>query len=157
MLSLLNEMRRKYLAWSVMPKLKRNVGSNQGHFALAAEFEQGVLVRPRRDLYACRAGLAQRCGDLVRDAKVNRLCQPKFEQARIACSIEERLGGGAGEVQDCIELAIEGSRGRIGENARFRKTIDHHQIDLEIFAAQRAGEIAGAVLAGKVQKPCRRL
>jgi len=47
----------------IMPKLKRNVGSNLNHFALAAEFEQGVLVRLRRDFDMHRAGLAQRRGD----------------------------------------------------------------------------------------------
>ena len=88
------------------------------------------------------AGLAQRHGDLVRNAKMGWLCQRNIEQVRIMRGVEKRLGRGVGEMQDCIELAVERGRSGFGKNPRGEKAVDHDEVDLEIFGAQRAGEIA---------------
>src|SRR5689334_1454208 len=79
------------------------------HCALAAEFEQGVLVRPGRDLDAHRAGFAQRRGDLLGHAQMDRRIQRSLKQVRIARGIEKGLGRGPGEMQDGIDM--DGERG----------------------------------------------
>jgi hypothetical protein len=71
---------------------------NLSRFALAAKFEQGVLGRPGRDLNTRCAGRKQRRGDLLRQAKMCRLCQRRFEQVRTARRTQKIFGARALEM-----------------------------------------------------------
>src|SRR5262249_61751478 len=88
---------------------------------------------------------------------MRRLCQRRLEQVRIARRVEKTFGAGAGEMQDTIDFAGQRSGGRLGKTLRRQEAINHDQVDLEIFAAQRSGKIARAFLAGEIKKPRRRL
>src|SRR5215469_6851167 len=138
----------------VMPSLLKQLPLNT---LSAAKFEQGILGRPLRDLNTRRAGLAQRRGDLLRQAKMPRLCQHCLEQVRPARRTEKIFGTRTGEMQDGIEFAGQRRGCRLGKTLRGQDAIDHDQIDFEIFTTQRSGKVAGPFLAGEIKQPRRRL
>src|SRR5262249_60932455 len=69
---------------------------------------------------------------------------------------QKRLRALARVVENAIDLACERGCSLRRKYYRRHDAIDLDRIDSKAFCVQRAGEIAGTLLAGKVKEPCRR-